>query len=120
MVRNKLCKRLLLTTCTVFYEFAGTIGPIAAVKLIDSVGENLSFFLSPVSLALAGIVWFCIHPTENEHDPALPEDHRTESEHDPALPEDPAVEMAIPQAPVQEPGYLTRYRNASYLNPRRR
>ena len=69
MVRIKLCRRLIPTTCAVFYEIAGTTGPIAAVKLIDSVGENFSFFLTPVSLALSGFVWCFIRqatlPEEN-------------------------------------------------------
>ena len=71
-----------------FYEIAGTIGPITAVKLIDSVGENISFFLSPVSLALAGLVWFFI-PTE-----VLP----------------PAVIL------YQPAGYLRRYGITAYFN----
>jgi hypothetical protein len=85
---------LTLTTCAVFYETAGTVGPITAVKLIDSVGENLSFFLSPVSLALAGIVWFFIRPTDSQDDLVSPVDL--------------AVEKAIPHAPVKEPGFLKR------------
>ncbi len=100
MVRSKLCTRIMLTVCVVFYETAGTIGPITAVKLIDSIGENLSFFLSPVSLALAGIVWFLIRLTESQQEVAQPAD--------------PAAEQAIPHAPVQEPGYLKGYIKAPY------
>lgn len=83
-----------------FYELAGTIGPISAVKLIDSVGENLSFFLSPVSLALAGLVWFFIRLAESEQETALPAD--------------PAVEKVVPRTPVREPGYLRRFVKAFY------
>ena len=89
-----------------FYETAGTIGPITAVKLIDSVGENESFFLSPVSLALAGLVWFFIRPVENQ-------DALTTSE-------DSTVKEEIPYTPAKGPGYLERYRNSAYFNPRRR
>ena len=79
MVRIKLCRRLIPTTCAVLYEIAGTIGPITAVKLIDSVGENFSFFLAPVSLALSGIVWFFIRPAEGQNEPAEPEDPAVET-----------------------------------------
>jgi len=92
------------TICAVFYETAGTIGPITAVKLIDSVGENLSFFLSPVSLALAAIMWSFIRPTGSQDELALPEDL--------------AVEKAIPHTPVREPSGFKRYK-APYINPRR-
>ena len=106
MVRRKLRRRLILTTCAVFYETAGTIGPITAVKLIDSVGENLSFFLAPVSLALSGIVWFFIRPTEGQDELALPED--------------PAIEKAIPHTPVRESSYLKRLYKSTLCHPRRR
>ena len=95
MVRSKLCTRIILTACAVFYETAGTIGPITAVKLIDSVGENLSFFLSPLSLALAGIVWFFIRLTESQQEVAQPAD--------------PALQKVIPHTPVKKPGYLKGY-----------
>ena len=90
----------MLTDCAVFYELAGTIGPITAVKLIDSVGENLSFFLSPAALALAGLAWFFIRLAESEQELALPAD--------------PAVEKVAPRTPVREPGYLKRYVKAFY------
>jgi hypothetical protein len=106
MVRNRLGRRVMLTTCAVFYEIAGTIGPITAVKLIDSVGENLSFFLSPVSLALAGIVWFFIRPTGSQDELAFLDD--------------PATEKAIPHTLVREPGFFKRYIKTPYINPRRR
>ena len=99
MVRIKLCRRLIPTTCAVLYEIAGTIGPITAVKLIDSVGENFSFFLAPVSLALSGIVWFFIRPTQGQDEPALPED--------------PVVEIAIPQ-----PGFLRRLYKGTLSHPK--
>jgi len=89
----------------VFYEFAGTIGPITAVKLIDVVGENQSFFLSPVSLALAGLVWFFIRPVERQDD--LPSSEGS------------AVKMETPYTP-EEPGFLKRYIISAYFDPMRR
>ena len=101
MVRSKPCTRISLTAFAVFYETAGTIGPITAVKLIDSVGENLSFFLSPISLALAGIAWSFIRLTESQQEVI-------------AQPADPAVEKAIPHTPVKKLGYLKGYIKAPY------
>jgi hypothetical protein len=88
----------------VFYEIAGTIGPVTAVKLMDDVGENLSFFLSPVSLALAGLVWFFIRPAESQHGSTLSGDT--------------AVATEMSRTPVKEPGYLKRYRKVAYFNQR--
>ena len=93
-----------MTTCAVFYETAGTIGPITAVKLIDSVGENFSFFLAPVSLALSGIVWSFIRPTEDQDELALPED--------------PVIEKAIPHTPVRESSYLKRSYKSTLCHPK--
>ena len=89
-----------------FYETAGTIGPITVVKLIDSVGENEAFFLSPVSLALAGVVWFFIRPIER------PDDLTTS--------EDSTVKKETPYPLVKEPGYVKRYSKSAYFISRRR
>ena len=141
MVRIKLCRRLIPTTCAVFYETAGTIGPIAAVKLIDSVGENFSFFLAPVSLALSGIVWSFISLTEGQDEPTLPEDPAVENlavenlalqnlaVENPAL-QNPAlqnpavenlagaVENPIPHTPGREPGFLKRLYKSTLSHPK--
>lgn len=39
------------------YEFSGTIGAITSAVLINRLGNNYSFIVSPVAFCLAGITW---------------------------------------------------------------